>query len=132
MYFIGKQGVFMDIDKVAEETDGHISEVDKRIEQIKEDVEKTFEKLDKDISNVMEETNETKIKDIIEKLKTQAKSEKVDLSIIQGSQRLPDEDFAVYKEHLRMEKKMLKKFSRGSVVHNSLFDGQRVGHFKKD
>lgn len=121
----------MDIDKFAEEPNGHISEVDKRIEQIKENIQEKFEKLDKDISDAIGENNETKVNAIIENLKKQQKQEKVDLSIIQGSQRLPDEDFAVYKDRLKREKKMLKQYSRGRVVHESIFDGQKIGHFDK-
>lgn len=120
----------MDIDKVAEEPDARISEVDKRIERLKENVEKTFKALDKDISDAIGENNETKLNAVIENLKKQR--ENVDLSIIQGSKRLPDEDFAAYKDRIKREKKMLKQYSRGHIVHESIFDGQKVGHFKKD
>jgi len=108
------------------------SQLDKKIEEIEEAVKDKFEEFDKDISSVMGEVpDESKLDSIIEKLKAQQTKEVVDVSSIKGPKRLPGEDFVEYKARLKMEKKTLNKYSNGRVVHESMFDGPKHGHFNK-
>jgi len=106
------------------------SQLDKKIEEIEETVKDKFEEFDKDVSSVMGEVpDESKLDSIIENLKAQQKKEVADVSIIKGDKRLPGEDFAEYKARIKLEKKALNKYSNGRVVHESIFDGPKLGGF---
>jgi hypothetical protein len=61
---------------------------------------------------------------LADKTKEEEASKGIDLSVLKGAKRLPDEDFDKYRARLKREKKILEKYLRGRRTWNSLMDGQ--------
>ena len=102
------------------------------IENTEASIENKFEEFDKDVKNVMGEVDEEKIDRLVDALRGQGQRESkpVDLSVLKGNKRLPDEEFDAYKARLKREYKIMKQYRKGKVVWDSMFEGPKRGSFR--
>lgn len=101
------------------------------IENTEEIIENKFDQFDKDVENVMGEVDEEQVDRLVDALRGQGQRESkpVDLSVLKGDKRLPDEEFDAYKARLKREQKIRKQYIRGKVVWDSMDEGPKRGSF---